>query len=250
MAGFKTAFFNETVKLMKKKKIMAAAILSILAVIIGQVAVTAIKHGLGLRVVGSTEFPLVVLSVFTYTILPLFATFVAIDMFNGEFSSNTMKLTLTRPVSRFGVFSAKVLNVALFILANLMFVMILSLLAGLLFNPSSAGLMGMIKVVLSYVVTFFPVFVFALFVVLLSNMIRGGLAVFFLSILIYIGLNFLGILFANYASFLITSMFEWYTLWISDQINFFKIFRQALIMAGLGTMLFSAGYYLFDHKEI
>lgn len=250
MAGFKAAFNNETVKLMKKKKVMAAAILSILAVVIGQVAVTVIKHGLGLRVVGSTEFPLVVLSMFTYTILPLFVTFVAIDMFNGEYSSNTMKLTLTRPVSRLGVFTAKVLNIALFILANLLFVMILSVLAGLIFNPSSAGLIGMIKVIVSYIATFFPVFIFALLVVFLSNIIQGGLAVFFLSILIFIAFNFLSIFFANYSSFFITTMFDWYTLWISEKINFFKIIRQILIMSGLGIMLFSAGYYLFDRKEI
>jgi ABC-2 type transport system permease protein len=137
MVGFKAAFINEAVKLAKKKKLMAAAILSILAVVVGQIAVTLMKHGLGLRVVGSTEFPLVVLTMFSYSILPLFAIFVAIDMFNGEFSSNTMKITLTRPVSRFGVFSAKVLNIALFIMANLLFVMVLSVLAGLLFNMST-----------------------------------------------------------------------------------------------------------------
>ncbi len=229
---------------------IAAAILSILAVVIGQVAVTAIKHGLGLRVVGSTEFPLVVLSMFSYTILPLFATFVAIDMFNGEFSSNTMKITLTRPVSRFGVFSAKVLNLAVFIAVNLLFVMILSLLAGFIFNPSSASLTGIVRVVLSYVTTFFPVFVFGLLVVLLSNILRGGLAVFFLSIIIFIGFNFLGIVFSNFSSFFITSMFDWYTLWISETVNGFKIFRQILIMSGCGIMLFTAGYYLFDRKDI
>ncbi|XEC97416.1 ABC transporter permease [Paenibacillus tarimensis] len=250
MAGFKAAFLNESVKLLKKKKLIAAAILSILAVIIGQFAVTAIKHGFGLRVVGSTEFPLVVLSMFSYTILPLFATFVVIDMFNGEFSSNTMKITLTRPVSRFGVFCAKVLNVALFICINLLFVMILSLLAGFIFNPSSASLMGILRVVLSYLATFFPVFVFALLVVLLSNIVRGGLAVFFLSILVYIGFNFIGIVFSTYSSFFITSMFNWYTLWISETINGFKIFRQILIMMGCGIMLFTAGYSLFDRKEV
>ncbi|NOU94036.1 ABC transporter permease subunit [Paenibacillus sp. LMG 31456] len=250
MAGFNAAFINEAVKLLKKKKIIVAAILSILAVLIGQIAVTAIKHGLGLRVVGSTEFPIVVLSIFTYTILPLFATFVAIDMFNGEFSSNTMKITLLRPVSRFGVFSAKVLNIALFIFANLMFVMVLSLLAGFLFNPASASWMGIVRVFLSYTSTFFPVFVFALLVVLLSNIFQGGLAVFFLSIIVFISFNFLGIVFSSYSSFFITSMFDWYTLWISESINVFKIFRQVLIMSGCGIMLFTAGYYLFDSKDI
>jgi ABC-2 type transport system permease protein len=250
VAGFKAALVNEIVKLRKKKKLAAAAILSILAVLLGQIAVTAIKLGLGLRVVGSTEFPLVVLSLFSYTVLPLFATFVAIDHFNGEFSANTMKITLTRPVSRFGVYSAKVLNLALFISANLFFVMVLSLVAGLIFNPASISVLGVFKVVLAYSVTFLPVFVFALLVVLLANLLRGGLAVFFLSILVFIGLNFLGIALTNYSSFLITSMFDWYTLWISEPFNGFKIFRQTLILVGCGIMLFSAGYYLFDRKDI
>src|SRR5690606_82305 len=125
VAGFKAAFANELVKLSKKKKIILAAILSILAILIGQAAVTAVQMGFGLRVAGSAEFPLLVLPVFTYTILPMFATFVAIDMFNGEYMANTMKLTLTRPVSRFGVFCAKTGNIALFIMGNLLFVMII-----------------------------------------------------------------------------------------------------------------------------
>ncbi|MDR6883253.1 ABC-2 type transport system permease protein [Bacillus sp. 3255] len=250
MAGFKAAFVNESVKLLKKKKLMAAAILSTLAVIIGQIAVTTIKHGLGLRVVGSVEFPIVVLSFFTYTILPLFAIFVAIDMFNGESSSNTMKITLLRPVSRFGVFSAKVLNLALFIAGNLLFVMILSLLAGFIFNPSSASLVGVFKVIVSYGLTFFPVFVFALIVVLLANVIQGGLAVFFLAILVFIAFNFFGIMFSSYSSFFITSMFDWYILWISETINWLKIVRQVLIISGCGIMLFTTGYYLFDRKDI
>ncbi|MCC2685977.1 MAG: family transporter [Paenibacillaceae bacterium] len=250
MAGFKAAFLNEMTKLLKKKKFIASAILSIVAVLVGQVAVTAIKHGFGLRVVGSTEFPLVVLTMFMYTILPLFATFVAIDMFNGEFSANTMKITIARPVSRFGVFSAKVANVALFIAANLLFVMVLSLIAGLLFNPSSASFTGFLRIILAYAATFFPVFVFSLIVVLLSNLLRGGLAVFFLSILVFIGFIALGVVFSQASSFLVTSMFGWYTLWISETVNVFKIFRQILIMGGCGIMLFTAGYMLFDRKDV
>lgn len=250
MAGFKAAFLNEAVKMLRKKKLIAATLLSILAVVIGLVAVTLIKHGLGLRVVGSTEFPLVVLSMFSYSILPLFATFVAIDMFNGEFSTNTMKITLTRPVTRFGVFSAKVLNIALFIAANLLFVMVLSLAAGFLFNMSSFSLIGMIRVILSFLATFLPVFVFSLLVVCLSNLLRGGLAVFFLSVIIFVGFTFLGIFFSGYSSFFITSMFDWYTLWISESVNVLKIIRQLLIMTGWGMMLFAAGYYLFDRKDL
>ncbi|RAV05514.1 ABC transporter permease [Paenibacillus sp. YN15] len=250
MDGFKATLLNELVKLAKKKKIVAAVILSVLVVLIGQVAVTSIKHGLGLRVVGSTEFPLVALSLITYTVLPLFATFVAIDMFNGEFTANTMKLTLLRPVSRFSVFCAKVANLALFIAANLVLVMVLSLLAGFLFNMTAFSFMGLVRVIVSYAVTFLPIFVFSLLVVCLGNVIRGGLAVFFLSVISFAALWVLGAVFSAYSSFFIISMFDWYTLWISDALNLSKILRQALILAGCGIMLFTAGFYCFDRKEI
>ena len=250
MDGFRAAFQNELFKLVKRKKMNAAAILAILAVVIGQVAVSAVKHGFGLRLVGGTEFPLVVLSAFSYTLLPLFAAFVAIDMFNGEYSSNTMKLTLTRPVSRFGVFSAKVSAIALFIAVNLVFVMVLSLTAGLIFNPTSSGWLGVARVFLSYAVTFVPVFVFILLVVLLANLVRGGLSVFFLSVLLFVAFTFLGILVPASSSFLVTSMFDWHTLWIAEKLSGFKIVRQGLIMGGFGVMLFTAGYMLFDRKDI
>jgi ABC-2 type transport system permease protein len=250
VAGFKAAFANEMYKLLKKRKIITAAVLSILAVLVGQAAVTVIKMGFGLRMAGSGEFPLVVLPLFSYTLLPLFAAFVAIDMFSGEYASNTMKLTLTRPVSRFGVFCAKAANLAVFIMGNLLFVMILSMITGFLFNSSSAGIMEFVRVVCAYVATFFPVFVFSLLVVLLANILRSGSAVFFLSILVYIAFHFIGIVFSSFSSFLITSMFDWYTLWISETFNFSKIIREFLIMAGCGTMLFAAGFYLFDRREL
>ena len=250
MAGFKAAFVNEMVKLLKKKKLIAAAILSVLGVLIGQAAVTAFQAGFGLRIAGSTEFPLLVLLVFTYTILPLFTTFVAIDMFNGEWNAGTMKLTLTRPVSRFGVFCAKVGNIAAFILVNLLFIMLVSLIAGFIFNPGSSGIVGILRVLLAYLVTFVPIFVFALLVVLLCNVIRSGLAVFFLSVLVFVGFIAIGLLYSRFSSFLFTSQLSWYTLWISDSINPFKLLRQTMLLSGCGLMLFTAGYYLFDRRDL
>lgn len=250
MAGVKAAFLNELDKLVKKKKIFAAVLVATLCVIIGQIAVTLIKNGFGLRVVGSLEFPIIVLSVFSYTVLPLFTAFVAIDMFCGEFTSNTMKITLSRPVSRFGVFTAKVLTIALFILANLLFVMLLSTLAGILFNPSSSSLSNFARVSMSYISTFVPIFTLALLIVLLSNIFRNGLSVFFLSVIVFLGFNVLGILFSTYSSFFITSMLDWYNLWISDSPGVFKILRQFLIMAGCSIMFFTAGYYLFDKRDL
>lgn len=250
MAGFKAAFLNELFKLQKKKKIVATAVLSMLVVLVGQLAVTLATFGFGLRLAGNAEFPFVVLSLFSYTLLPLFAAFVAIDAFCGEFSSNTMKLTLTRPVSRFSVYSAKVGTVGVFILANLFFVLILSLLAGFLFNPASADSMGIVKVIVAYLVTWLPIFVFTLFVVVLANVLRSGTAVFFLSVLLFLAFYIFGVVFSRYSGFFITSSFDWYTLWIADSVNWGKIVRRLFILLGCGMMLFAAGYYLFERKDL
>ena len=250
MEGYKAAVINETCKILKKKKLFVSITLAVLAVIIGQIAVTAIKNGLGLRTAGSQEFPIVVLSFYVFTLLPLFSTFVAIDIFSSEFNLNTMKIALVRPISRLGLFCSKVTVIVMFILGNLIFVMLISFISGLLFNVVSSSVFGILLVVLAYLASFLPVFVFTLFVVLLTNILKGGLSVFFLSVLTFIGIYALGLLFPAYSSFLITSMFDWYILWLSGFTSFFKILREFLIMSGFGIMLFTAAYYLFDKKDI
>ena len=137
MESFKVTIINEIEKLYKKRKIIVAATMSLIFIIIGQAAMLGLRSNLGLRGVGSMEFPILVLYVVANTIIPLFTALVAIDSFSGEFSGNTMKIALTRPVSRFKFFSAKVISVATFVLVNLIFVMFFSIIAGFIFNPNN-----------------------------------------------------------------------------------------------------------------
>ena len=100
MESFKATLINEIEKLYKKKKIIVAAILSFIIIILGQIAMTCLKSGFGIRAVGSMEFPILVLSLVANTVIPLFTALVTIDCFIGEFSHNTIKVALTRPVTR------------------------------------------------------------------------------------------------------------------------------------------------------
>ena len=248
MVGFKPAFQNELFKIKKKKKLVAAAVLAFLAVIIGQVAVTLINHNLGLLVVSATELPLIVLNLMMVTLFPLFITFIAIDMFNGEFNSNTMKITLSNPASRLTIYSAKFAALTLVIILNLMFVLIISLLCGIAFNASTTTLDGILKAFLAYIVSILPLLVFASLVTLLANWIRGGITVFFVTILLFAVFFALDLLFSSFSSFIPTANLDWYTLWISQKLNIFKIIRLTFIMVGCGVMLFTGGYMLFDRK--
>lgn len=249
MAVFKITLINELEKLYKKKKVSVAIILSLIVIIIGQLGILGVRTGYGIRGAGNAEFSILVLSIVVNTILPLFTALVAIDSFSGEFSHNTMKLTLTHPVSRFKVFAAKMTSISLFISVILFLLLVLSLITGFLFNTNSASFADVIKTVLAYAVSIFPQIVLALGIVLIANLFKSGVSVFFVSVIAFLGFQVLGLLFSQYGNLFLTNYLDWYTLWLSQNFPFLKILRQFLLMMGYAIMLFIAGFYFFDKKE-
>jgi ABC-2 type transport system permease protein len=250
MEGFKASFINEIEKMYKKKKAVVVVIISLVVIVLSQLIIIGMRSGFGIRGVNSLEFPITVLSLFVNTILPLFTALVAIDVFTGEFSQNSMKIALTRPVTRLKLFTAKLSAIAFFVLANLLIVMLLSILTGFIFNTASITVSGFIRIIISYLITLIPILAMILIVVVLANVFRSGSATFFLCIILFLVFKVLGYVFTQYSSLFITSMLGWYNLWIADSIPLFKILRLFLIMSGYGIMAFSAGYYLFDKKDL
>lgn len=249
MAMFKAALVNEVEKLYKKRKALAAVLLSLAVIVLGQLLIVGMRTGFGIRGTGSVEFPILVLSVVANTILPLFTALVAIDSFSGEFSHNIMRVTLTRPVSRFKIFSAKIGAIGIFIAANLLLLFVLATLTGLLFNVNSAGFLTFGKTFLSYLVTIIPLLVLALGIVLLTNIFRSGISVFFISILFFLGFKVLAVVFSQFSGLLITTHLNWFNLWFASSLPVNVILRELFLMIGYAIMLFTAGFYLFDKKE-
>lgn len=249
MVEFKAALTNEIEKLYKRKKVLVAVIISLIFIIIGQLSMVVLRTGFGLRGVSSMDFPIMVLSVVVNTILPLFTALVTIESFSGEFSQNTMKIALTRPISRLKFYGAKLTAIMLFIFTNLLFVMIFSLLAGCLFNSNSFSLGSVLKITISYIVTLMPMAILSIIIVFFTMIIRSGISVFFLSIFVFVTFKGLGIVFYRFSGIFITSMLNWYTLFLMETIPTFKIFLQFMMMLSYGIIFFTAGYYLFDKKE-
>jgi len=249
MVEFKAALTNEIEKLYKRKKVLVAVIISLIFIILGQLSMIVLRTGFGLLMVSSMEFPILVLSVVVNTILPLFTALVTIESFSGEFSQNTMKIALTRPISRLKFYCAKLTAIMLFILANLLFVMVFSILAGCFFNSNSFTLKNVIKILLSYSVTLMPMVILSIIIAFFANIIRSGIGVFFLSIFVFVTFKGLGIVFYRYSGVFITSMMNWYTLFLMDTVPSFKIFLQFMMMLSYGIIFFTAGFYIFDKKE-
>lgn len=247
MQNLKAVYINEIFKISKKKKIIAAFIFTVISVAIAAVVEYSLSNFAGIRITRSSEFSIMVLSVLSYSIFPLFTAFICIDMFAGEFADNTIKFTLTGPVSRVKIFSGKILAISVFIIVNLIFAMSLSVVASLFIN---GGIPNLFKILISYIMAFLPMFIFALAVVLISNITKGTTSAFMLSIFVFLLFNGLTLVFPEIKSFLFTSSFDWYRLILGSYINYSKIFRKFLILLGYGIMLFSAGYYLFERKDI
>lgn len=247
MSTLKAAYINELYKISKKKKITVASILSTLSVIVAAIIVYSVNNLAGIRVTGSSEFSNLVLTVLSYTLIPLFTAFVCIDMFSGEFVDNTAKFTLTCPASRLKVFLAKIFAVASFIMANLIFVMVISFSASFFINGTTISIFNVLT---AYVATFLPLFIFALVVIVISNLAKGNTSAFMLSVLVFLVFIGLEIAFPYFKSFLFTSSFGWYRLFLGSYINYSKILRVFLILSGYGIMLFGIGFYLFDKKDL
>lgn len=247
MQTLKAAYINEIFKMSKKKKITAALIFSFFSVVVTAIAVYAINNFAGISITGSSEFSIIVLTVLSYTFFPLFTAFICIDMFAGEFADYTIKFTLTGPASRVKVFWGKILGIASFIMANLILVMFLTLVVSLFINRSMPNFF---KILIAYIMEFFPIFIFALAVVLISNIAKGTTSAFMLSVLVFLVFNGVGLAFPYLKSLLFTAAFDWYRLALGSYINFSKILRVFLILLGYGIMLFTAGYYLFENKDI
>lgn len=249
MAVFKIALINELEKLYKKKKALAAIVFSLAVIILGQLAIWGVRAGFGIRGAGGGEFPLLILSVVIKTVLPLFVALAAIDSFSGEFSRNIIRVTLTRPVSRFKIFSAKVVAAAIFILLNLLSIFFLSVLISLFFNYKSLTVTGVASTFWAYMVSLLPLLVLVLGVILLAHLLKSGLAVFFAAVLLFLASELLALILPQYAGLFITSHLGWYKLWLAHTFPLAAVLRKLLLMLGSGVMLFVGSFYLFERKE-
>lgn len=249
MAAFKVALINELEKLYKKKKALAAVIFSLAVIILGQLVIWGVRSGFGIRGAGGGDFPILVLSVVIKTVLPLFVALVAIDSFSGEFSHNIIRVTLTRPVSRFKIFSAKIVTAVIFILFNLLLIFFFSTLISLFFNYSSLTAMGLARSFLAYMVSLLPLLVLVLGVIFLAHLLKSGIAVFFAAILLFLASELLALILPQYAGLFVTSHLSWYKLWYAHTFPLAAVLRRLSLMLGYGIMFFIGSLYLFERKE-
>ena len=250
MADFKAAYINELVKMRHKSKIVTGAVLSLVAAVIYQIALSVISSGIGIQIGDGASFALSILGFYSVTLLPLFAVFVVIDSFNGEMAANTMKQTLARPLNRFGVFCSKVAAVATFLALSLLFMMVTTSIIGFIMRFNAGfSLVSLGRVVIAYLVTWLPLMVFLTVVIFMAQFSKNGILTFFLSVFVFLALQALRFFNPQLSNLLIVPLFDWYIGWIADAANFGTLFRQFSLLAGSGLAFFGLGCYLFEKRN-
>ncbi len=243
----KASYQNELFKLLKKKKLTVGTALTVAAVLLAALISSLVGTFAGIRIAGSASLPALVLGVLQYTLLPLFIILVGTDIFGGEIRDCTIKMAFLRPVARWKIFAAKLLALATFIVLALGLTLVLSVLAAVL---TGGWKMAFGKILLAYLLSFFPLFVFAVFVAVISLVVKSTGGAFAVSVLLYLAMLVLGILVRGADSFLFTAAFGWHRLFSGIYINFGKVLRTVLLLVGWGTALGGLGLYLFEKRDI
>ena len=250
MTAFKAAYTNELIKMRRKSKLVTGAVLSLAAALLWQLALSLVGSGIGVKLGDATGFALSVLGFYTTTLLPLFAVFVVIDSFNGEYAANTMKQTLTRPLARLGIFSSKVCAIATYVLASLALMMLVTTCIGFVGSPQTFSLLNLWRILVAYAVTWLPVMVFMLLVVLLAQLSPNGILTFFLAVFTFIGLHAMRLFFPQLSNMLIVPLFDWYVGWIASSSNIAALLRQTVLLISSGLIFFGLGCRMFERKEL
>ncbi|NEW06993.1 ABC transporter permease [Paenibacillus sp. SYP-B3998] len=241
--------WNETIKIASKKKTLFFLAVTMLLPVVAGVLLARFQSGIGIGAINSQDFPIIMLSLFTTIFLPLFVFMGAADVFSGEMGDRTMKITLTRPITRFKVFASKQIALGIYI--------VLYLLAGLLAATFSAlffqnfgGFSAVTNWLLAYGAAFVPLLALSVVAVCLAQFFSSSSSALTVSILLYLAFKVAAFFIPPIATYSPTAYMDWHMLWIGSSLAIGKIVSIFMFLAACSILFFTVGFYFFDKKEI
>lgn len=247
MNGIKANTINEIQKLFFKKKFIVFIIIMAVISFLSAFFISGIQSKLVFIAMDSISFPLMVLSVFTNILLPLFIFMAASELFPGEISDKTLKLVLTKPISRFKIFISKIVTVTVYACLSLFVVFLASTISCLLLHVNIISLQ---YVIFSYLIDIIPALILVLFTILIAQFFRSSSSSIIACILIFIGIKVLSLFIPGLNNIIFTAYLNWNSLWISGTSNFFRTANVFFMLLAYGIIFFTVGYYIFDRREI
>lgn len=241
--------WNETFKLAFKKKTIFFLAFTLLLPVIAGILLARFQSGIGIGAIASQDFPIVMLGLFTSIFLPLFVFMGAADVFSGEMGERTMKNTLTRPITRFRVFASKQIALGIYIALYLIAALLASMISAMFFGHFG-GIGTIFTWFLAYGSAFVPLIVLSIAAVCLAQFFSGSSSALTVSILLYLAFKVAAFFIPQIATYSPTAYTDWHMLWIGSSMAISKMSSIFMFLIACSILFFTAGYYLFDKKEI
>jgi ABC-2 type transport system permease protein len=241
---------NETEKQFWKKKTVFFLILSAIIPIAGAAFITSFQNKFGIASITASDYPIMILGIYTSFVLPLFIFMAAADSFAGEVSANTLKITLLRPISRFKIYVSKHISLGIYTLLYLAAAGIASVLSGFLFSVKTGLTQGILDAILAYTVAAIPFIALTCIAVLIAQFTRSGSGALIICILAYLGVKSAAFFMPQVSLYSLTSYTDWHVLWLSGSAAIGKLISIFMFMAACSILCFTAGFYFFDKKEV
>lgn len=241
--------WNETLKIALKKKTWFFMLLTLIIPIGAGLLLANFQSGFGIGAVSSGDYPIVMLSLFTGIFLPLFVFMGAAELFSGEIGDRTLKIILTRPISRFKVYASKQISLGLYIAAYLFIAMIGSVIAAIFLSGGLSDF-AVLEWLIAYGAAFVPLATLSLTAVLLAQFFTSSSGALTISILLYIAVKASSFFFPQVSTYSPTAYLDWHMLWIGSPMASSQVWSVFIFLLACSILVFTAGYYLFDKKEL
>ncbi|MDQ7097089.1 ABC transporter permease [Desulfosporosinus sp. PR] len=237
---------NEVRKLFLKKKTSVFLIIMAILSFLTALFISNIQAKLIFMAINSISYPLMLLAIFTNTFLPLFVFMAASDLFSNEIADKTLKLVLTMPISRFKIYISKIIAISIYVILNFFLIFLVSMLSAFILNINITNISS---VVFGYLADIIPAFILIIFAAFITQFFRSGSTALISCIFIFIGIKGLSLFNTLLNNNIFTTYLNWSSLWLSSS-NLIRELNLLLLILSYGIIFFTAGYYLFDRKEV
>jgi len=244
MNTIKIGIINESTKLFKRSKYKILLIcIGILCIALGLIS----NFTGGLINVSLSNLPLNLLSILTTVLIPLVIFMAVADLFAAEQENGTIKAVITRPISRNEILISKMISILIYVTSILIITFIIGLVMGIFFGRTQV--INIPEIFIAYVVSILPIIPIIFLSILISQLSKSSSSSVMLSVLIYIIIMLLGIIFPSISSMIFISYTSWYKLFIGAQMPIKSILIIVGLLMGYSLIFFSGAYALFEKKE-
>lgn len=248
--NFLTTIFNETEKIFRRRRTIVFVIATLVISLVILLAIVLLQNKIGVFAITAGQFPYFILNLFAGILLPLFIFAITADIFAGEIQDKTLKLVLTRPITRIGIYFAKVISVILFTVVILAVLLLFSIFASFFLDGIQSLISQLPQILISYLVTIIPMTLVAILGVFISQFFKNSGTALTMAIFIFLGIKALVLVFPSIAQLLPFSYNDWYLYWINGTIGITKLVYSFAVMLSYMLIFSAVGSYFFDKQNI